>query len=84
VFGHKNITEDVELVSLPETLESIEEDDAGVVVVEVRETLVTTERDEMVMAEGMVTLEAARHLGMISDGCPVHGRVVSMSGLPEC
>jgi hypothetical protein len=72
VLGHEHIAEDVELVPLPETLESIEEDDASVVVIQIRETLVTTEGDEVVVAEGVVTLETARHLGMIPDGCPVH------------
>ena len=81
VLGHEDITEDVELVSFPEAVEGIEKDGAGVIVVEVRETVAATEGDEVVVAEGVIALQTARHLGMIPDGCPVHGRVVSMSGV---
>ncbi len=53
--------EDVELVFLPYAFQGVEEDRSGVVVVEVWETVVTTEGDEVVVAEGVVVLEVARH-----------------------
>jgi hypothetical protein len=61
VLGHEDVAEDAELVPLPEALEGIEEDETGVVMIEVREAPVTTERDEVVVAEGVVTL---RRLGI--------------------
>ena len=41
--------------------ECVEEDRSGVVVVEVGEPVVTTEGEEVVVAFGLVTLQAARH-----------------------
>jgi hypothetical protein len=61
VLGHEDVAEDVELVLLPCAFEGVEEDRSGVVVVEVGETVVTTEGDEVVVAEGVVSLEVARH-----------------------
>ena len=83
VLGHEDIAEDIKLMPVPEALEGIEKDDTGVIVVEVGKTVIATEGDEVVVAEGVVALQTARHLGMIPDGCPVHGRIVSMIGVSE-
>ena len=61
MLGHKDVAEELELVALAEPLEDVEEGDAGVVVVEIGEPVVTTEGEEMQMAVGLVTLEAAGH-----------------------
>jgi len=68
VLGHEDVAEDVETVTDTKFLEGFFEDDAGVVVVEEWEPLMTTEGDEVVMAEGVVTLEAAWHWGYGSAG----------------
>ncbi len=54
-----------------EAFEGVEEDDAGVVVVEVGETPVTTEGDEVVVTEGVVTLQMARHVSQVHHGMKV-------------
>ncbi len=69
VLGHKDVAEDVEMVPPTEMFESFEEDCAAVVVVEVRETVITTEGDKVVVAEGVITLETARHVRMIRGLC---------------
>jgi hypothetical protein len=69
VLGHDDVAEDVEAVTDAEFFERVFEDDAGAVVVEEWEPLVTTERDEVIVAEGVVTLEAAWHRGYGSAGC---------------
>jgi len=61
VFRHEDVGVDVELVALPGAFQGFEEGDAGVVVVEVGKTFVTTEGDEVVVSEGVVSLETARH-----------------------
>lgn len=61
VLGHEDVAEDVKLVLLSYAFEGVEEDGAGVVVVEVGETVVTTEGDEVVVAESVVSLKVARH-----------------------
>ena len=61
MLGHEHVAEDAEAVSDAELFEGLFENDAGVVVVEKRSPLVTTEGDEVVVAEGVVTLEAAWH-----------------------
>jgi len=92
VFGHEDVAEDVEIVPQPELFESFEKDCAGVVVVEVRETPITTEGDEVVVAEAVIALETARHVRMIRElcrirsedlgvGCPIHARSLRMSGV---
>jgi len=89
VFGHEDVAEDVELVPLPEALEGIENEGAGVVVVEIGKSVEATEGDEMIVTEGVITLEARRHgsrvneVGFGETGCPVHGRSLSMSGVSE-
>jgi hypothetical protein len=67
VFGHEDVAEDVEMVPLTELFEGFEEDCTGVVVVEVRETVITTEGDEVVVAEAVIALETARHVRMIRE-----------------
>jgi hypothetical protein len=61
MLGHEDVTEEKELVTLPEFLQGFFEDNAGVIVVQVWETTETTEGDEVVVAFGLVTLETARH-----------------------
>jgi hypothetical protein len=46
---------------LAESLKDVEEDDAGVVVVQVGQPVVTTEGEEVMVAFGLVTLQTARH-----------------------
>jgi hypothetical protein len=61
VLGHDDVAEEEELVSLADSFEGFFEDDAGVVVVEIREPVVTTEVDGVVVALGLVSLQTARH-----------------------
>ena len=70
VFRHKNVTEDVELVALSEAFKGFDEHGAVVVIVEVGKAFVTAEGDEVVVAEGVISLQMARHVGMIPDGVP--------------
>ena len=69
MFGHEDVAEDVETMASAELFESFQEDCTGVVVVEVGKTLITTEGDEVVVAEAVITLEAARHVRMIRELC---------------
>lgn len=46
VFGHEDVAEEEELVTLPEFFECLDEDDAGALFVHVGETVVTTEGEE--------------------------------------
>jgi len=69
VLGHEDVAEDVERVPSAELFESFEKDCAGVVVVEIRKTLITTEGDEVVVAEAVIALKAARHVWMIRELC---------------
>ena len=69
MFGHEDVTEDVEVVTDAEFFKGVFEGDAGAGVVEERKPLVTTEGDEVIVAEGVVTLEAAWHWGYGSSGC---------------
>jgi hypothetical protein len=61
MLRHEDVAEEVELVALAEPFERGEEGDAGVVVVQVGEPVVTTEGEEVVVAFGLVTLQTARH-----------------------
>ena len=61
MFGHEDIAEEEELVTLPELFERLGEDDAGASFVQVGETVVTTEGDEVIVAFGLVTFQTARH-----------------------
>jgi hypothetical protein len=61
VLGHEDVTEEEKLVTLAESFESLLKDGAGVVVVEVGETVVTTEGEEVVVAFGLISLKMARH-----------------------
>ncbi len=49
VLRHEDVAEEVEVVFPAETFELFFEDDAGGVVVEIGETLITTEGDEVVV-----------------------------------
>ena len=69
MFGHEDVAEDVETVTDAEFFEGVFEGDARAVVVEEWEPLITTEGDEVIVAEGVVTLEAAWHRGYGSSGC---------------
>lgn len=56
MFGHEYLAEDLEIVALTEGFEGGFEGDAGLVVMEVAETVVTVEGDEVEVAFGLVTL----------------------------
>lgn len=64
VLGHEDVAEDVEAVASPELFECGFEGGAGVVVAEKRETLVTAEGDEVVVAFGLVAPEIFGHVGL--------------------
>ena len=66
MLRHKDVAEELELVALAESLERGEEGDAGVVVVEVGEPVITTEGEEVVMAFGLVTLQTTRHRSIVA------------------
>ena len=61
VLGHEDVAEDVELVGGAEFLEFFEEGDSGEVVVEKGKSTVTTEGDEVIVAERLVSLQVGRH-----------------------
>ena len=69
VFGHDDVAEEVKTVPDTQFFECVFEGEAGAVVVEEWQPLVTTEGDEVIVAEGVVTLEAAWHRGYGSSGC---------------
>jgi hypothetical protein len=68
VLGHEDVAEDVETMASAELFEGFEEDCAGVVVVEIWKTLVTTKGHEVIVAEAMIAFETARHVRMIREG----------------
>jgi hypothetical protein len=70
VLGHEDVAEEVELVPLTESFEDFFEEDAGVIVVQVWETPVATEGDEVVVSFGLVTLETARHEVIVTSEIP--------------
>lgn len=61
VLGHEDVAEDVELVSLPKLFEDRFEGKSGVVVVEIRQTTVAAEGDEVFVALRLVALETTGH-----------------------
>ena len=61
VLGHKDVAEKIEAVTSAGFFEDVEEDGAGSIVVEEGKASVATEGDEVVVTEGVVSLEAARH-----------------------
>ena len=61
VLRHEDVSVEKELVALAESLKDVEEGDAGVVVVEVGESVVATEGEEVVVAFGLVSLQTTRH-----------------------
>jgi hypothetical protein len=56
VLRHEDVAEEVEVVLLADSFELFFEDDSGGVVVEVRETAVTTEGDEVVASVSVESL----------------------------
>jgi len=67
MLRHENVTEDIELMPLPEPFESLEKDDSGVVVVEVGKPAVATEGDEVIVTERVVSLETRRHGSRVNE-----------------
>jgi hypothetical protein len=61
VLRHEDVAEEIEPMFLPKTFEGLLEDDAGMVFEEVRETTVTTEGEEVLVAFGLVPLQVAGH-----------------------
>lgn len=57
VLRHEDVAEDVELVAGAELFEFFEEGCSGEVAVEEGKTAVTTEGDEMIVAERLVSLQ---------------------------
>jgi hypothetical protein len=66
VLGHEDVAEDVKLVAASCLFEDGEEGRAGVVVVEVGKPTITTEGDEVVVSEGVESLQIARHRCMVA------------------
>ena len=86
MLGHEDVTEEKELVSLPKSFECLLEDDAGAVFVQVRETVITTEGDEVVVAFGLVAFQTTRHeVIVISDVVGPHpcAMKLRMNGAPR-
>lgn len=61
MFGHEDVSVEKEVVALSDAFDGFFEGCAGVVVVQVRKSAVTTEGDEVVVTESVVSLEAAGH-----------------------
>ena len=61
MLGHEDVAENIELMGGAEAFEFFEEGGSGEVVVEKGEPTVTTEGDEVVVAEGLVSLQVGRH-----------------------
>lgn len=61
MLGHEDVAEEEELVTLAEGFELVQEGGPGIVIVEVRQTVVTTEGEEVEVAFGLVTLQTAWH-----------------------
>jgi hypothetical protein len=65
MLGHEYVAEDVELVALTKLFEDIEECGTRMVVVEIWQSTVAAESDEVEMALSLITLETARHRRMV-------------------
>jgi hypothetical protein len=52
VLGHKDVTEEKELMSQPKSFECVQKDKPSAVFVQIWETVVTTEGDEVVVTFG--------------------------------
>ncbi len=61
MLRHEDVSEDVKSMPLTKAFEEVEKDCPRVIVVEIGKTPVTTEGDEVIVTEGVVTLEVARH-----------------------
>jgi hypothetical protein len=81
MLGHEDVTEEIEAVALASLFEDFEEDCAGVVVVEEGKPMVATEGDEVIVTEGVVSLEVARHAELDGD-YPTHRDDTAMNGAP--
>ena len=66
VLRHKDVAEEIEVVRLTDSLQCFFKDGAGVVVLEKRGALVTTEGDEVIAALGLVSLQRARHEDIVT------------------
>lgn len=85
VLGHEDVAEEVELVGESGALEDLFEDETGVVIIEERGALVTTEGDEVIVAAGLVALQMTGHEGIVVPGTlyPTHPRRTRMNGAPS-
>ena len=72
MLGHKNVSKEKETMTAAELLERLLKEDAGAGVVEIRETLITTEGDEVVVAFGLITFQTARHGSIVVSDEPDH------------
>lgn len=70
VLRHQDVSIQEELVSAAKCFESGQENDSGVVIVEIAESVVTTEGEEMKVSFGLVSLETARHRSIVDPGNP--------------
>ena len=61
MLRHEDIAVEEELMTSAEDLECVEEDSSGVIVIQVRESMVTTEGEEVEMAFGLVSFQTAGH-----------------------
>jgi len=68
VFGHENVSEEIELVPLPDVFEDVKEDSARMIGIQIRQAAMTTEGKEVVMAFVLVSLEIVRHARMVARG----------------
>ncbi len=75
VIRHDDVAEEEELVALAELFEGLFEDDAGVVVVEIGEPVITAEVDGVVIALLLIAFQMARHESYGTSGliCPLWG-----------
>jgi hypothetical protein len=61
VLRHEDVAVEEELVTSAEGFECVEKDSSGVIVIQVRESVVTTEGEEVEMAFGLVSFQTAGH-----------------------
>lgn len=82
VLRHEDVAVDMESMALPEAFQRVEKDNAGVVTVDIGAAFVTAEGDEVVMAEVLVALQAARHVeDGTAQGGPFIDAVCTCTGL---
>lgn len=61
VFGHENVPEEVKLMPLPDAFKDVKEDSARRIGIQIRQAMMSTERNEVVMAFSPVSLGIERH-----------------------